>query len=140
MKMNRSLLFFTAGALSGALILGIAGRAATASLAHLYSFPLNLSLKGVLEAIILGAVVGGLGGLLLNVLQRGWNRHPIFAGMTVGVILFGVTTLLFLIRGRFTIDLSLLQSLTLAVAFILFLVYGITVAALSARMNIPRRN
>ncbi|MBN1543290.1 hypothetical protein JW992_14205 [candidate division KSB1 bacterium] len=138
--MNRSLLFVTAGALSGALILGIAGRAATASLAHLYSFPLNLSLKGVIEAVILGTVVGGLGGLLLNVLQRVWSRHPIWGGMTVGVILFGCTTLFFLILGRFVFDLSLLQSSTLAVAFFLFLVYGITAAALSVRLITPRRN
>ena len=66
-----------AGAVTGALILGIAGRGATAVVSLLSGSPLNLSLRGVSEVVIVGTLVGAIGGVLLLVLKsvfRGAGR------------------------------------------------------------------
>ncbi len=51
-----------AGAVTGALVLGIAGRGATSGLTLVTGNALNLSLRGMLEVVIVGTLVGAIGG------------------------------------------------------------------------------
>ena len=67
---NSTGLALLAGSVSGAIVLGIIGRAAMAVEAVATDSPTNLSLRGALEFVVLGGLAGSVGGLLLLLARK----------------------------------------------------------------------
>jgi len=129
-----------AGAVSGALILGLVARVATAGVALLAGLPANLSFRGMLESSVVGALLGVAGGFLLPVIGRALGRGGPLRGVVTGVVLFFCALLVAWARGRIQLDLSGPQPITLIVVFVAFLIYGIAADALLARLRSGRSN
>jgi len=124
-----------AGAVAGALVLGIAGRGATAGVALVTGNALNLSLRGVLEVVIAGALVGAIGGVLLLVLKSVCSGARLARGAIVGVVLFACSVLVSWVSGKIALSVDSTQLLTLIVVAIMFIVYGVCADALLARFQ-----
>lgn len=124
-----------AGAVAGALVLGIAGRGATAGVALVTGNALNLSLRGVLEVVIAGALVGAIGGVLLLVLKSVCGGARQARGAIVGVVLFACSVLVSWVSGKIALSVDSTQLLTLIVVAIMFIVYGVCADALMARFQ-----
>jgi len=123
-----------AGGITGALVLGIAGRAVTAATALITGNSSNLSLMGLLEASVVGTLVGAVGGILLLVVRRMRRAAGFTRGALVGATLFLCTLLVSWVSGR--IDFGIPTSLlTLFVVAIVFVVYGVGADALLTRFN-----
>lgn len=85
--------------------------------------------------VIVGALAGAVGGIVLLVL-RGMNRGSELArGIIVGAILFVSSCLLAWISGKIAFGVSSIQLLTLGVVAIIFLVYGVCAAVLLTRFE-----
>ena len=136
MKYYREILLaLLAGAVSGALVLGIVGRAATAGVALVIGDSLNLSLKGVLEVVIIGMFVGAVGGILLLMLKNVFRGDGLTLGVIVGLIMFVCSTIFVIISGRVTFDMSFIQFFVFGVSIFIFVIYGILSSALLTRFN-----
>lgn len=79
------------GAITGALILGLVGRAGMAMIALLSGQALNLSLRGTLQVIVLGAVVGAFAGPVLMLLRNMIPASRAMRVLSLSVVLFLVT-------------------------------------------------
>lgn len=124
-----------AGAVTGTLVLGIAGRAATAGVALITGNALNLSLMGGLEVVIVGALVGAVGGVLLLVLRSVHGDSELARGITVGAILFVCSFLVAWVSGKIALGLSSIQLFMLGVVAIMFMVYGVCADVLLTRFE-----
>ena len=124
-----------AGAVTGALVLGIAGRGATAGIALVTGNALNLSLRGVLEVLIVGTLVGAIGGVLLLVLKSVCGAARLARGAIVGVVLFSCSALVSWVNGKIAFSVAPTQLFTLIVMVIMFIVYGVCADALLARFE-----
>jgi hypothetical protein len=136
MKYCRKLLLaLLAGAVTGALVLGITGRAATAGVAIITGNTLNLSLWGWFEAVIVGTLVGAFGGVLLLMLRSVQVDSELARGITAGAILFLCFSLVTWFKGKVAFGLSSIQLFTLGVVAIIFIVYGVCTDALLTRFE-----
>jgi hypothetical protein len=122
-----------AGAIVGGSVLGIGGRLATAGVALLIGDPPNLSLAGVLEVILIGTAVGAIGGLMLVPLERSGGNPAWRRGVLLGATLFAGCWLASWVSGRLAGTFDPVTPLTLGVVLIVFLIYGVVVAALASR-------
>jgi hypothetical protein len=129
------ILTLLAGAVAGAMVLGIAGRAVTAGIALVTGNALNLSLKSVLEVFIVGTLVGALGGILLFTVRKVHRGSEMACGITVGAILFVSSFLLAWVSGNIALGVSSIQLLTMGVVAIMFLVYGVCAVAFLKRFE-----
>ncbi len=129
------LLALLAGAISGALVLGIAGRVTMAGVALINGNSLNLSLKGVLEVVIVGTLVGTVGGGILFAFRSVYRSYGFASGIIVGVILFVSSTFLVVVSGSINFDMSFIQFLTLSFVFTMFMIYGVCASALLQRFK-----
>ncbi len=121
-----------AGAAAGACVLGLVGRAAMAAVALVTGNALNPSLRGLLEVAAAGTLLGILGGLLLLACRRMRRIRDLAPGRIVGVTLFLCSVLAFGAKGRIDFG-SPVSLLTLAVAAMIFLAYGIAADSLLTR-------
>ena len=136
MKYYREILLaLLAGAVSGALVLGTVGRAATAGVALVIGNSLNLSLKGVLEVVIVGMFVGAVGGVLLLMLKNVFRGNRLALGIIVGLIMFVCSTIFVIISGRVAFDMSFIQFSMFGILAFIFVIYGILSSALLTRFN-----
>ncbi len=119
------LLALVSGAIAGTVILGIVGRAVTVTIAVATDNPLNLSLKGAMEVVIIGTLIGAIGGILLFVLRRNLSNVLYLRGIVVGALLFTCSVLVLLTWGTFRFSYSGLQLLTLISVLIVYMAYGI---------------
>lgn len=130
-----------AGALAGALVLGLLGRVATAGIAVAVGRDLNLSLRGILEVFALGLVVGGVGGLFLVPVRRLFPASRAARDLLLGVALFAASFLVFLLQGGAVLGgLTLLTTVVVAGVYVL---YAYLTDALLARFQPggpPRRS
>lgn len=124
-----------AGTVSGALVLGITGRVATAGIALITGNALHLSLRGGLEVVIVATLVGAVGGVLLLVLRSVRGNSKLARGITVGAILFVCSSLVAWVSGKIAFGLSSIQLFTLCVVAIMFMVYGVCADALLTRFE-----
>ncbi len=124
-----------AGAVAGALVLGLAGRFAMAGIALALGRATNLSLRGVVMVVIVGAVVGALGGVLVLVLGRVSHGSGITRGLAAGGIMFLGSVLVAGVTGELAPGLPSIQIVTLAVVAATFLAYGICADALLSRFE-----
>jgi peptidoglycan/LPS O-acetylase OafA/YrhL len=123
-----------AGAVAGALILGLAGRLAMAAVALATGHPTNLSLRGLVMVTLVGAVVGALGGVLVLVLRRTYRGSGPARGLAAGAVMFLGSMLVAVVTGKLP-GVSPIQILTLAVVAATFLVYGVSADALLSRFE-----
>jgi len=122
-----------AGAITGALVLGLVGRAATAALALVTGNPMNLSLTGLLEVVLAGALLGLLGGLLLLAFRRG-RQTGLVRGVLVGLTLFLASVLASWLAGR--VDLGVTTSLlTVSVVAVVYVGWGLSADTLLTRFE-----
>jgi hypothetical protein len=134
-KFDRIPAALVCGAISGAVILGIFGRLATATLAMIYGQPTNISLRGILEVVAVGAAAGTLGGVLIVMLRKVEEWSEIVRGVVAGLILFLASLFFALIRGRISIVPTAGQFFSLIVIAVFFLLYGVLVVLLIRRFE-----
>jgi hypothetical protein len=129
-RLRTAPLALAAGALAGALVLGVGGRLLMAIVALLAGGQPSFSLGGSLEVLVVGTGYGVVGGLLLPLLPRtaGAGRWP--APALLGVLLFAVAWLTSSVgRGAATGRLPLIVLLALPA----FVLWGFLATALYAR-------
>jgi len=76
------------GAVAGVLILGLGGRAAMAGLAMAIGASLNLSLRGVVEALVLSALLGTIAGYVWVASEKALQAAGVIRGILLGIFLF----------------------------------------------------
>jgi hypothetical protein len=117
---NPVLVALATGAISGAVILGLAGRAAMAVVAAAVGLPANLSAPGVPEVVAVGAILGAAGGLAVLLARKLLPKSR--AGR---IVLVAATLFVFsVIRGHVDWSADGLVVPTLATAAVVFLVYA----------------
>ena len=129
--MSKATLHLFTGAVIGALVLGLFGRACMAGVAALGGHDHNLTFRGVMQVIRLGAVAGAIGGLLLLIVRRLLPIRAPLPGILVGGILFAASIVFAQALGRAPHGPETRSLLTFAVAGICYLLYG---AALDGRL------
>jgi len=140
--MKNNGLWFTllSGAVSGALILGITGRTVIAIFSLITENSLNLSLRGILQAIFLGIIIGSIGGMLLFIVKNLFRINRFNSAILTGFILFIVSLFLAVVNGKFVLDISYTQFFTLIIVVMMFLLYGVFTAGLLHRFTVNRKS
>jgi len=139
MKNNGLFLALVSGAISGALILGIAGRTAIALLSFITGNSLNLSLSGILQTIFLGIIIGSIGGMLLFIIKNLFRINRLNAAILSGLILFIGSIIFAMVIGTFVFEISFIQLGTLIIVVMMFLLYGVFAAGLLNRFTGNRK-
>jgi len=133
---NKSLfLALVSGAISGALILGIAGRTVIALLSLYTGSSINLSLGGILQNIFLGIIIGSIGGILLFIVKNLFQINRFNSAILTGLILFVGSLIFAVVSDKFVFDGSIIQLFALIVVVMMFLLYGVFAAALLKRVT-----
>jgi len=110
--------------LSGAIILGAFSRLVMAALAHSLNKPINLSLRGFAEMIVIGTSLGVIGGLFLIGIRM--HIQPgIYRGVTLGIFLYAGSILFGMIGGRLTLSENTDVLITLVLTGGVYVLYGI---------------
>jgi hypothetical protein len=129
------LLALAAGALAGALVLGVGGRLLMAALVILAGGRPSFTAGGSLTVVAVGTGYGAVGGLLvLLLLRRRTGARPL-AGALLGLLLLGVAWVTSPIGRRAAAGRL---PLVLGLAVPAFVVWGLLATALLARWH-PRR-
>jgi len=121
------------GAVVGCVVLGLVGRGVTAGLALSMGREANLSLNGLVESAIVGAVFGAVGGLLLLPVRKLVPAAGAGRGLLLGLLLFLGSLLLTRLLGRAAFDSSTTQALTLGVVAVVYIAYGVVLDGLFSR-------
>ena len=88
MKNNHMILLsMLSGAIAGVIILGLVGKFAMAIVSSLLGSNMNLSLPGILEALMIGTVFGVIGGLLHPRIAKIEHFNRVVQGIVLGTIL-----------------------------------------------------
>jgi hypothetical protein len=121
------------GAALGVVVLGLGGRAVTAGIAIVAGRETHLSLLGLTEVVLLGAVVGVLGSLLLQALRRPNSLDRVSRGLVVAAVLFfGSLLFAWFVRGMGFVE-NAVQPFTLIAVAVVFGIYGIALDAVVDR-------
>lgn len=121
-------------ALTGALILGLAGRAAMAAVAWATGYPVNLSPRGLVEVTVVGALMGTAGGFVLVAFRRLPRLARIRRGVFVGGTLFAGSLLVSSVSGKTSFGASA-SFVTLFVVAVIFVVFGVAADLLLTRFR-----
>jgi hypothetical protein len=120
-----------AGAVSGALVLGIVMRVFTALISLMRNDAVNLSLCNLAEILALGLALGIVGGLLFFALHLAYRAASFkIKGAVAAVILFSVSGLIQVLRGRILFYLEPIQFLMFMLSLAVCLLYGLLLAGL----------
>jgi len=134
MKKDVILLSMSLGAIAGSLILGLAGKIIMAILSLLVGSSTNLSLPGIFEAMIFGAVMGTVGGLLATGIKKIENLKRLNQSLVIGITLYAISILLSSLLSKIKINFFGLQFLTLIVVFGMYILYGFCITNLINRI------
>jgi hypothetical protein len=133
-RLQAAPLALAAGALAGALVLGVGGRLFMAIVVLLGGGQPSFSPGGSFEVLLVGTGYGAGGGLLLPLLVRTVGARRRLAAAMLGVLLFAVAWMTSSVgRGAAAGRLPLIVLLSLPV----FVLWGILATALYARWQ-PR--
>lgn len=124
-----------AGAVSGVIVLGVVGRAVMAVLALVKGSPTNLSLRGALEVVAIGGLVGAVGGFLLLLAKRILPASRLVQTTLVALALLVGSLTVALAGGRISPDAHTALPITLLLAAVVFGVYGYVADALLGRQE-----
>jgi len=124
-----------AGAIAGVVVLGVIGRVVMAGVALVTGSPLNISMRGLLEVLFVGVLVGAIGGFLLLPVRSVVRGGQMARGAVLGALLF-LGSFLFSLLWRMCLSSSqTVLPLTLVVVGVLFVIYGIAVEVLMTRLE-----
>jgi hypothetical protein len=112
------------GTLSGAVILGLLARLTMAIIALSSNHPVNLSIRSIAEVIVVGAVVGAMGSIVLLGL-RTLISPGIARGIILGFLLFSGSLMIGLMAGRVAFGEQPITFITFALLGVVFVLYGI---------------
>jgi hypothetical protein len=113
-----------AGTATGVVVLGLGGRLATALVAIAAGRPSNLSARGLLEVVVVGALFGVVGGHLAWALRRALPGAGKVRGVLAGGGLFAIALLWSWLNGHLAPSGDGVWW-TLAVVGAVFLIYGL---------------
>jgi hypothetical protein len=132
-KHNQIPLALLVGAISGAFVLGIAGRFVMAGVALFTNNNPNLSNSGFWEVILLGTYIGIVGGVLLLLIKKIFPRWGLLNGIVIGVILFICSWFISNVASKTELTTYTSRWLTfIAVAFV-YIIFGIIINAIFTR-------
>jgi len=123
-----------AGAAVGTLILGVGGRLAMAGIMLLRAEQPRFSLGGSLDVVLMGALYGLLGGVLLLPLRRVVPSRKLRRGVTLGLILLLVGWLTSSVGRDMSLALGPMIPSAIGIASVMFVVYGVVLDRLVARV------
>jgi hypothetical protein len=129
------LLALAAGALAGALVLGVGGRLLMAALVLLVGGQPSFTAGGSLTVVAVGTGYGAVGGLLVLLLLRRRPGGRLLAGVLLGLLLLGVAWLTSPVGRRAAAGRL---ALILALAVPTFVVWGLLATVLLARWHARR--
>lgn len=131
---NEMFLAILAGAVSGAFVLGFVGRIVTAGVGLITSNPLNLSLAGLLEVVVVGLIVGTIGGVFFFIIKNVFcEGNKLTMGIIVGLIMNVCFAIFMIIKGGITMEKSLI--FLFALSIVIFLIYGILLSKFFTWLN-----
>lgn len=135
-KQSEMVLSIVAGAISGALLLGLVGRFVSAGVALITGSPLNLSWKGLWGVMVIGLVVGAVGGALYFLFLAFLKGSKLIMGVVSGLIMYAGFTAFAIISGKMILEVSLKNQLFLLVlVLVIFLLYGLVLSRLLALLG-----
>jgi len=127
-------------AISGLIILGILGRAVTVLIALFTNRSSNLSLSGMFEVMLLSAVIGSIGGILIYMFQKVFRANCWSCGIMNGLLLFLISSLYLFLSGNLSFHSSILQFFTFSAVALIFIIYGLIACKLIRRFITNRSN
>jgi len=129
-----------AGAIVGVIVLGIFGRLTFSVLAVVAGQPLNFSVMGVFEVLIISAIIGALGGgLFLLLINRHWFTRVV-SGLISGLILFIFSVAVFTVIGVLYWGTPIVL-FTVFLSGLLFVIYGMGIDLVTNWFGVnPRKN
>lgn len=128
------------GTISGIMILGILGRAATIGIALVAKRSINLSLSGSLQVILFAAFIGAIGGIFIYLFQRIFQAKCLTCAIINSFLLFLISSFYLFLLGTLSFNFSVLQFFTIGVVALIFIIYGLIVCRLVRRFKANRRN
>lgn len=130
-KQSEMVLSIVAGAISGALLLGLVGRFVSAGVALITGSLLNLSWKGLWGVMVVGLVVGAVGGALYFLFLAFLKGSKLIMGVVSGFIMYAGFTAFAIISGKMILEVPLRSQLFLLVlVLVIFLLYGLVLSRL----------
>ena len=133
--LKKCLLAVFVGIFGGVFILGVGGRIATALIAIAAGTNLNLSLRGLLEVLFVGSLIGAVGGFLLVPVRIILPTHRLTRGIIIGVLLASGCLVIAWSRGDLNLDFHSVLPFTLAAVVIIFVLYGVAIDVLFTRFE-----
>ena len=124
------------GAITGAFVLGLIGKFVMALISIFVGSNMNLSLSGILESLIIGTGVGAFGGLINVRISNSETLSMTGQGLVLGTILYALSVLMTIVLTKMKIDLTGQQFFTLVAVFGIYIVYGLSAAALLNRLKL----
>jgi hypothetical protein len=114
------------GAMAGAIVLGAFGRLVMAALADALGGESNLSTRGVAQVVMVGGVLGALGGITRQCLERWAPVSPVARGFLVAFITFALSLLLWIFSTRAALRMIPASTIpTLTAVLVMYIVFGI---------------
>lgn len=132
------MLSVAAGAVSGALSLGLGGRLAMAALPLLTGGRPSFSWGGSFEVVLLGALYGVAGGVVLAYLRRRPPHGVVRRGLLLGVLLLAAAWVTSSVGRSTAIGAPVSVLVVVALSGIPFLLYGLLAEFLRERWSAPR--
>lgn len=119
------------GAITGFIVLGFIGRFSMAIVSALIGNDTNLSLSGILQALIIGTIVGIVGGFIYLLVGRIKNFNKVAQGIVLGMVLFVLSVVISALFTQMKIDFTGPQYFMFVAAFCVYIAYGISEAILT---------
>ncbi|MBT4088215.1 MAG: hypothetical protein HN580_21270 [Deltaproteobacteria bacterium] len=136
MKNNHQVaLSLVTGAIVGAVVLGIVGKIVMVFVAYRIGSEPNISLKGILEVLLFGGLVGTVGGILVLPLRKIVHGGTILRGFALGVILFGATLFTVIHADRFEFNNSGLQWFIFSIVVFMYTIFGAILETILTRFE-----
>lgn len=110
--------------LSGAIVLGIFSRLIMAAIALSIGKPTNLSVLGLVEVALVGALMGASGGVILLAIKK-YMPPGYYRGLTLGIVLYGGSLVFGIMGRRFTVGENPYAIIILVSTGGIYALYGI---------------
>lgn len=132
-RCKEAVLALAAGAITGALVLGVGGRLLMAALVLAAGGRPGFSFGGSIEVVMVGTAYGAVGGLLLLPLRQAVGGNRRLAGPLLGLVLFGLGWLTSRVGRAAAAGPGGRLAIVIGLAALAFVAYGLTTNALLAR-------
>ena len=127
------------GAIAGAIILGLMGRFALSIVSLSMGKSTNLSLSGMSEALIAGAIIGVVGGLFHTQTSKMKYFSNSIRNIILGTTLFAISVFVSVLFMNLRVDFSVDQIFTFITIICMYIVYGFSLDIMINRMKQTNR-